>query len=276
MTGQQCIRRPGSQWTLCDCQPCRQEMRRKVKLRRNGIRVHTDQRAAARARVDAWVKAGFSVGVIAQLTGVRKATLERHMHGSRRSMSHQVAARVMAAPDTLPDRGGFVSSVGVSRRLRALTRMGWSMGELAARCDIKESTLHGMRDPAHRFTRPGYAQTVARLYDELAMTQGPCQYAATRAKNRGWPAPLDWDNIDDPSEDPSAHGDDGDDIDEIAVELAMGGRAVALTPQERNEALRRLVAAGLSDTEVGARIGVVDRTVLRWRQQNGVASTWAA
>lgn len=46
----------------------------------------------------------------------------------------------------------------------------------------------------------------------------------------------------------------------------------ALTP----EALLEAVEQGLSDSQIAARLGVSDRTVLRWRQRLGIASTWTA
>lgn len=38
--------------------------------------------------------------------------------------------------------------------------------------------------------------------------------------------------------------------------------------------LRQLVAAGYSDADVAARLGVSSRTVLRWRAAAGIASQW--
>lgn len=46
----------------------------------------------------------------------------------------------------------------------------------------------------------------------------------------------------------------------------------ALTP----ESLLEAVEQGLSDAQIGARLGASSRTVLRWRQRLGLASTWVA
>lgn len=69
--------------------------------------------------------------------------------------------------------------------------------------------------------------------------------------------------------------DDGE-VDEIAVERAMKGDPVALTSRERDEAFRRLAERGVSDEQIAQRLGVADRTVLRWRQTSGIASKWTA
>ena len=92
-----CIRRAGSEWTLCKCGPCREEMRRKVKLHRNGIPVAQDLRQAARERLDQWADAGYSVGVIAAMTGIRKATLSRHVNGQRQAISHSTVVKTFGS-----------------------------------------------------------------------------------------------------------------------------------------------------------------------------------
>jgi hypothetical protein len=43
---------------------------------------------------------------------------------------------------------------------------------------------------------------VARVYEELCMIPGPSQRTRALAANRGWAAPLDWDDIDDLNEQP--------------------------------------------------------------------------
>jgi hypothetical protein len=102
--------------------------------------------------------------------------------------------------------------------------------------------------------------------------------ASARAARNGYLPPLVWDDdtIDDPAAVPAVAPDVEDVVDEVAVAEAMAGRRINLTRAEWDEAVRRLLAAGMSDTEVGDRLHVVDRTILRWRQQHGVASTWAA
>jgi transposase-like protein/lambda repressor-like predicted transcriptional regulator len=271
----ECIRRKGSEWTLCQCASCRKEMRRKVKLRRSGVAAVRDQRPAARRRIAEWMRAGYSIGLLAQATGIRKATLQRQMAGTRSAISHSTAARIMAASLGDLQTGGFVPSVGTVRRLRALTAMGWSMPQLADRCDVRESTLHALRDPAHRFTRPMYANAVAALYDEFSTQRGPSQYAATRALRRGWLPPHVWDDIDDPTEDPLAESD-AQEVDEVAVQRAMTGDRVHTTRAERIEATRRLAELGVPDSEIAERIGVAERSVTRWRSEFHIESRWSA
>lgn len=208
MTGT-CIRKPGSEWTLCPCLPCRTEMARKSKIHRAGRKAVRDVRPQAWARVVAWVEAGYSQAVLSSLIGVGHRTADAMIRdaraGRQRPIHHATARRILAAPEH-PDAGGFIPSHGTWRRLQALTVMGWSMADLATRCDVKESTLHALRDPKHRTTRPRFATVVERLYDELSGKRGPCQYAATRALRKGWAPPAAWDDIDNPTETPQGVG----------------------------------------------------------------------
>jgi hypothetical protein len=58
--------------------------------------------------------------------------------------------------------------------------------------------------------------------------------------------------------------------DDVAVDLAVSGQRVELTPAERREALRRLHAARLSDPQIAERLGLHVRTVLRLRSELGL------
>ncbi|MDR6861950.1 helix-turn-helix domain-containing protein [Phycicoccus sp. 3266] len=253
-------------------------MARKSKLRRNGRPVVVDVRHQAWERITQWVAAGYSPTVIAGLAGVRRRTADGMANDARagraRLVHHSTARRIMDAADRPTGGGGWVPSTGTVRRLQALTVMGWSMADLAERCDVAESTLHALRDPKHRTTRPKFAAAVERLYDELADKEGNCRYAGARARNRGWLPPAAWD---DPDTDPQP-GEQGTDdvVDEVVVERAMNGDPVTLTDTERAVALERLAAAGHSDREIGRRLHVCDQTILRWRTRLGIQSGWAA
>lgn len=69
--------------------------------------------------------------------------------------------------------------------------------------------------------------------------------------------------------------DDGE-VDEIAVERALRGDAVAMTRREVDEALARMVERGDSDRQIADALGISDRTVIRRRQRLGLESRWTA
>jgi hypothetical protein len=68
-----------------------------------------------------------------------------------------------------------------------------------------------------------------------------------------------------------------DSFDEVAVERACDGdRSVQLSPDEMAAALTILEARGLSARVIAGRLGISQRTVVRWRNGYGVRSRRAA
>ena len=56
-------------------------------------------------------------------------------------------------------------------------------------------------------------------------------------------------------------------LDEIAIERGMKGHRVRLTSAEKAEVVRRLTAKGLSAAEIGDRLHMSGRHVVRYRQR---------
>jgi hypothetical protein len=63
------------------------------------------------------------------------------------------------------------------------------------------------------------------------------------------------------------------DVDQVAVERAIHGHPVTLTDAERDEAVRRLTAAGRSAAHIGALLGITARHVCRIRAQLRIRGT---
>ena len=266
-----CHRLPGSVWTNCPCDPCTTDRNRKVKLRRWGRPVAVDRRDEAWDRIEAWVRAGYSPLLIADLIGdgVPARTGEHFTEavneGRRHRITYRMAALILAAPDK-PGRNhrGRVPAHGSTRRLRALTVMGWSMAELGARAGVDPDSLNKVRAGNHPTIGPKFAAIAEELYDELWDQRGPNTRAATAALRKGWLPPLAWDDIDDPDETPTVT-DDRDEPDEVVVQRLVDGQRVTATWTERREAVRRLARAGVSHAETAERLGIAERTVARIR-----------
>jgi DNA-directed RNA polymerase specialized sigma24 family protein len=114
------------------------------------------------------------------------------------------------------------------------------------------------------------AAKVRALYNELSMTPGPSPRSRRLAKAKGWPPPLAFDDetIDDPDVQPNrGWGAVAEPIDEVAVLRALRSRDTRLRPVERAEVVRRLTDAGMSATEIAARLGIAPRSVQRIRSK---------
>lgn len=165
----------------------------------------------------------------------------------------------------------LIDSTGTRRRLRALVAIGWRYSDIAVRLDVVTARVGhlaaGRSATVHRDT----AAAIAAIYDELSMTPGPSPRNRALAAGRQWAPPLAWDDerIDDPKALSRRSGGrknrDSKALDEIAIERAMAGDRVHLTPAERVEAARRLSARGLSLAQVADRMNVTKRSVSRHR-----------
>lgn len=181
------------------------------------------------------------------------------------------AARILAlTPNDIA--ASVVPATGAVRRLQALVVCGYSESELAARLGMQIGNFSQLILGHRPKVRAARHEAVRALFNELwsvPKTVASADVSRRLAKKHRWVGPLAWDDIDDPSERPNLRGDRekvGDqDLDEIAIELAMGGERVKLTAAERREAIARLHAARFSDRIVAERLHIAQRTVLRAR-----------
>lgn len=152
-----------------------------------------------------------------------------------------------------------IDATGTIRRIRALMRIGWRTKDIATQCGWTTDRAVQMilrRDRVNRRT----AATVARAYDALSMSLGPSKTTSARAERRGYAPPLAWEDIDDPSEKPrigSTHVRKTD-VDEVVVLRLLAGQRIDCTTAERNEAMRRWLAAGHPEAELCRALGWKD------------------
>lgn len=152
-----------------------------------------------------------------------------------------------------------IPALGTIRRLQALRRLGWTVVAIAAESGIPEKTL---RNPTYRGTNVyrTTADAVAATYDRLSMRipEGPYATRERRyAERQGWPPPLAWDDIDNPTEQPRGHvtAAGRTPIDEAVVQRVLAGERLPTTPAERDEITRRWVARGGSNKTLCTRMG---------------------
>lgn len=150
--------------------------------------------------------------------------------------------------------------IGIQRRLRALTLLGWSMQAIADRTGIYMTSLAELRrNEDIKFVRTEVADKILTAWSELCMTPAPDSHSAretaARARGRGWVPVLGWEDIDDPNEDPFPAGDENT-VDAVAVQRILAGdwRGSA-NKAERVEVVRRWRAAGKPVNELARLTG---------------------
>jgi hypothetical protein len=96
----------------------------------------------------------------------------------------------------------MIPALGTQRRLRALAVMGWSFAEIGRRLGDFSGTNVSNLARVPEFIYADTEEKVKAIFEELCMVPGPDKVARTRALRKGWAGPLEWDDIDDPAEEP--------------------------------------------------------------------------
>ncbi len=139
----------------------------------------------------------------------------------------------------------LVRSVGLSRRLRALGRMGWSTRRLSVVLGVGSTTITGLMNNDRTMVRDHTAALILVRYDELAATPGPSRRAEMSAITNGWAHPDEWIgvDIDDPKAKPRPCPVA---FDDVVVGRLLDGlmRVESATEAERLAAVAKMFADG--------------------------------
>lgn len=126
-------------------------------------------------------------------------------HGCRRPECRAAALRRMKAYTVRREAAGGSLTVPMfraSRRIQALQRMGWPVSLIAEKAGLASPrSLYSLqrRKRMHLTT----FSRLEEVYERLAMVPGPSDIARGVARARGFPPPLAWVDIDDPTETPT-------------------------------------------------------------------------
>jgi DNA-binding CsgD family transcriptional regulator len=246
----------------CTCPTCHSYRRRRAYDRANGKTGRTDA-TQPRAHLERLVARGWSQDQIAAAAGLNQATisiiLARQYAGVRRSTAAAILDIRLDQDPPIPR--GFIDATGTSRRLQALMVLGHALPDIADQIGVSKSNLHDLAEGRWKTVRTATAGKVARVYRKLSTLPAPPDRIAELARNeamaRGWHGPMAWDNIDDPACQP--------DEDRPAA------------PQHVHaDDVTELAARGLDDEEIGRRLRVSARTILRARTAHGIPAGVAA
>jgi hypothetical protein len=259
MTGQTCMAagclKPPS--TRGYCERC---YRYRLHTGRYGYRDAT----AAREHVLALRGLGWTFVQISEATQVSAWVACNLASGRTRRVLADSEAAILAVPlEPVASQRG-VNGIGTYRRVEALQWMGWPLADIGRRVGLKPYTLCTLRSRGEPVSFR-VARAVAVVFDELAHLPGPSKQTATKARRRGYAPPLAWDDdtIDDPDALPQVDVR-GETIDEVAIQRAMSGQLTSpLTSAERQEAARRMAAAGTTRSQIAKRLRCSDHTVLK-------------
>lgn len=264
----------------CRCTPCEDRVRTRQADRRKqqayGRWTGMVPATIARNHIRVLSAAGIGARRVAALAGVTPSHVADIRSGVTRHISPHLERRIRAIPvdESVFALGQLVPAVGVVRRLQALGRCGWSFAALESELGMQRDNVRRMACAARVTVRTRRA--VEELYERLWDVPPPQadkweRRAVTatrrRAEAAGWLPPMAWDDIDTDPEPPA-----GEEVvvDEIAVALAVEGRRVTLTREERLLAIAQLHAAGHSDSLIAHMLVVSVKTTVRDRNHLGL------
>jgi hypothetical protein len=233
-----------------------------------------------RAHVRRLMADGLSRRRIAELADVTETTVIRLLYGQAdRPPSRKIRtenARALLTVESGREILGptaLIDGTGTRRRLQALVAQGWSRSRLAEQLGNNYQVVgrYMVRDRVTASTARAVRGLYDRLWDAPPPERNHWEVAAAvaarrKAERNGWAKPMAWDDetIDDPDAEPR-QGSEWDGIDPVAVERAIAGESVPLSPAEIDEVIRIGNAKGMSALQIAAAAGCSARAVQRRR-----------
>jgi hypothetical protein len=270
----------------CRCTPCKAAQRRYDRER------YTSQKAGKpysypveqiAAHLEMLAAHRITRRRICTVTGISPSTLQRIVARVSPIVMGVVADEILAiSPDS--DLSVMVDAIGTRRRAHALMTLGYSYSEQGRLLGDRHSSV--VIDNVHRDTiTRRRAERHKELYDKLYATESTSVKAGQARRfsaDQGFDPPEAWtdETIDNPAARPWQHlaqlGPRREHVEWVKVwricEQVRRYNIDDVTPAERNETVHRLNRRGLNDQEIAERTGWSDRTVLRVREQLGLAA----
>ena len=245
------------------CDPCHRA--RLIAFRRRGkrSRMGITRRATIGSVYDilaGHAQRGASHRQIGDRFGVAQTTVTRILKtGSKGTISVDTKAKILANAGA-----EIVTPTGVTRRIRALTALGYTAAAIAEMTGLDKTHVKTLRDSPAAFVMPATRAAVVAAYDRYSMTLAPVtdRYAKAQvsrmvnhARREGWPPPLalDDDRIDDPGYMP---------------------RDWHYTATDRATALRDMAELGVGVTEACRRLHVTRDGLEKWAQRNSMSDVY--
>lgn len=276
-----CVSRSLSLWSKCGCASCTNRAYRIRKANEQGTyrRIPSERGLAA---LDKMLAKGYNGPAIASASGVRMHTAINWAVRRRRGETFDLGPvaclkLVQAGPPT----EGRAYCWLATRKLRALSALGWAMADLIQLMDERgwhhttKFTIGRVLSAATETAEVPLLAAIDKAYALLHMTPAPDNRWHTRirtdARAAGWAPPLAWHNIADPDDrpegvrpkpgvrEPTRYSKAPEaTVDPVAVARLMAGKREGFAPTraEREAAVHKMRARGISDQEIERITGI--------------------
>ena len=201
---------------------------------------------------------GMSQTQIARQAGISQAAISYITTGRAKTVQADKARRILAVQPRRFDGNSERPAIGSIRRIRALYSLGHSRADIAALSGLCVASISLLAEGRWKVIDNEAAVGIAKAYRQLAHQRGRNWKNERRAAAEGWHGPLDWDDIDDPNEQP---------------EKEQGARVLNFheRAQLRREEIEHLAWCGYQPEQIRARlnnevsIATVRAIVHEWR-----------
>lgn len=187
-----------NRWQPCRCDLCRAAALRRAKtaqLRRlRGIPSYVE-RAVVAAHVQKLLDADWSRQRIADSAGVSRKTVFNVLH-SDAPVVHLATAQALLRLNPA-DGASWRPALGATRRVRALSAMGWPLWWQAERTSISDAGLRDISSGRTKTISTARFDAIDAVYRTHAMRLGPSEAARNTARGKGWATAAAWNDIDD-------------------------------------------------------------------------------
>jgi hypothetical protein len=150
-------------------------------------------RDQARTQLDRWTQAGVSTTLISKVSGVPLHTIQALVATPTRKPTNVTANKLVQLPDP-PEGIGRVPVTAPRRQLQSLSRIGWTLKDIADRTGMPVSTAASIRGHGQATVPKDTATAVRRLFADLWNTPGNSKQGAKHAAAQGWHMPMCWDD----------------------------------------------------------------------------------
>lgn len=205
-------------------------------------RLEMHDAAASRAHIEHLTAIGMTHSMIARAAGTAQNTI-RKITLDQPTVSPTIEAQILRVTPRPMHHQAVVLSFGVIRRLQGLAVQGWSLPMVGAEIGMDNRALHTMMRGRRTYWR--VHADVAAVFDAWHLRDGGSPRAKAWAASGGFTHPLDWEDIDNFYESPSAPERMND------AEYRMGE-------------IDHLRGMGLSSERIAERLGMTLRALERW------------
>lgn len=190
-------------WQPCRCPECRTaalRISKKQALRRlRGVPSYINRETVA-AHVQTLLDGGWTRVQIADSAQIGRKTVWNVLHSSLPTVQTVTAQALLALePDAAP---GFRPVLGATRRVRALSAMGWPLGWTAQQAGLSETGVRDISSGRTKNVSLDRFEAIDRVYRRYAVRLGPSDAAMKTARAKKWVTAAAWNDIDDPKDKP--------------------------------------------------------------------------